>query len=501
MALGNVTFGGLASGLPPDMVDQLMQSQQTRLKAYNRDKDFFTGQQAAYSDLKSKLTDLSAKAEALQDVTSWAPHTTSSSDEDKITATATNTATAAIHTVYVGQLATNDTFVMDTGVTSSTDTLDNASNFTFVYNGTMYGTSATDGAGSAPTTGFLSTDLSGQTLSDVASAINGITYGDGDGDGEDDPGVSASVLYDGSKYRLVLTAKDSGQNSGASRLAIDGDTTMTFAAEGGPFTAFTNTVVAQNALFRVDGVNVSSTSNQPDNTLTGVTINLKSVTTGTGLDAGAVDPANLGTPVTVTVANDTATLKSTLDSFTSAYNDVVDFVNKNKTGALSASSLARGVVSQLRSVLNNSTHKADGSGDALSPYSILAEMGLRTDQKTGKISFDGTSLDDAITNDFNVLTSLFTNTQSDVGDDYNAGLAYRFEDLIDGLTNSTSGSFTGQEKGLQARIDRLEDSIERENVRLEKVRERLTLKFANLEQMVSQMNSAAGSLTSTLSKL
>jgi len=167
MALGSITFGGLASGLPPDIVNQLMEAQKTRLNALNRDKDFFSGQKSAYSDLESKLSALSAKAEALQDETSWAPHTTASSDEDIITTTADNDATSAIHTLYIGQLATHDTFVQDSGVTSSTDTLDAASNLTFTYNGTQYGTDAT-------TTGFTAAELSGKSLSDIASAINGI---------------------------------------------------------------------------------------------------------------------------------------------------------------------------------------------------------------------------------------------------------------------------------------------------------------------------------------
>ena len=205
--------------------------------------------------------------------------------------------------------------------------------------------------------------------------------------------------------------------------------------------------------------------------------------------------------ITVTIANDTDTLKETLSTFTTSYNDVVDYINDHKDDTLTGESMARSIVSQMRSVLNTSTHKGDDSGNVLTPFSILAEMGLRTNQKTGKISFDSDSLDDALDSDFNALTNLFTNTQTAVGTDNNAGLAYRFEDLIDSLTNSTSGALTGKADGLQSRIDRLDDSIEREQLRLEKVRDRLTLKFANLEQLVNTMNGASGSLLSTLSKM
>lgn len=474
MAIGSVQFGGLASGLPPDLVDQLMEGKQARLKAYERDKNWFTDQKASYGELQAKLTALSSKAVALQDVSSWAPHTTSSSDADKISATATNAATAATHTLYVGQLATNDTYVMDSdvGLSSSTETLATASALSFNYNGTAYSIA----------------DTSGLTLSDLASQINGLDYGN-------DAGVSASVLYDGSAYRLVIGAKDSGMNSGAARLDSISLT------NGGVDQGFTNTVAAQDAIFNIAGVSATSTSNSVSDVLTGVTLELKSVTTGTEIVDGAVDSDNLGTGVSVSISDDTGQLKSTLTSFVDAYNAVVDYVSANKNGSLSGSTTARSIVSQLRSVLNTRTHKDDASGSNLSPFSTLAELGLRTDQKTGRISFNGTSLDEAIKSDFTGITSLFTNTQSSVGTGNNAGIAHRFEDLIKGITNSSNGTLTNQDSGLQSRIDRLGKDIERENKRLEKVRQQLTLKFSNLEQMVSKLNSAGAAMTSALSQL
>ena len=472
MALGSVTFGGLASGLPSDLVDQLMQGQQARLKSFENDKSWFTDQKSSYADLQSKLSELGSKASELRDVSAWAPHSTSSSDPDKITATATNSATAANHTLYVGQLATNDTFVMDAGLATSTTTLTGTSQFSFNYNGTAY---ALD-------------DTSGLTLSEVAAKINGLDYGT-------DSGVSASVLFDGSTYRLVLTAKDSGMNGGAAR--ID---TIQLTNEGAD-QSFSNTVAAQNAIFNIAGVDATSTSNSVSDVLTGVTLELKSVTTGTNIADGVVDALNRGTGINISIVNDTASLKNTLNSFTDAYNQVIDFVNANRTGALSGSTLARSVVSQLRSVLNTPTGKGDGSGGRLTPFSTLAELGLRTDQKTGRISFNGSSLDDAIRTDFNVITSLFTNTQAAVGTGNSAGIAVRFEALISNMTTGSNGALPSQSAGLQARIDRLEKDIDRENKRLEKVREQLTLKYSNLEQMVSKMNSAGSAMTSALSKL
>ena len=600
MALGSIQFGGLASGLPPDMVDQLMGAQEYRLKSLNRDKDFFTKQKSSFSELKSKLSSLSSKATALQDDSTFAPHTATSSDTDKLTVTADSTAVAGTHSVSVTRLASSNTLMTTSGVTSSADTLSalSANTFSFDYNGNNY-TNADFGI------------AAGDTLATIASKIGSHEY---DAGGTTEDGISASVLYDGTNYRLVLAAKDQGAQTrnadgttAASRienlsmdLAFDSGTAMnTTVGSAFSFTIGSTTTgsgiksasdtvsnIATNLRFTYNGVTYDSDPATADtyfnllvgddldaiatkinaigaaglqaqvindgtnsvvaiegsSTISGVAMSLDFTTAG----AGAATAANSSggyfqtaegqdakltvdglsniyssentvsdvlpgvtmvvqevttSALTVTVANDTATLKETLNGFTKAYNDVVDYINNNKETTLRGESMARSVVSQMRSVLNTSTHKSDGSGSVLTPFSILAEMGLRTDQKTGKISFDGSSLDNALDTDFNALTALFTNTQTDVGVGNNAGLAYRFEDLIDNLTNSSSGALTGKSKGLDARIDRLKDSIERENLRLEKVREQLTLKFANLEQMVNSMNGASGSLLSTLSKM
>ncbi|MBF0584961.1 MAG: flagellar filament capping protein FliD [Magnetococcales bacterium] len=498
MASGSIQFGGLATGLPSDLVDQLMQSQKSRLRGFESAKTKIADQQSIYNQLQTKLTDLSTKAVALQDASAWAPHTVSSSNEEKVTATGSDTAMAGTHTLHVAQLATHDTFVLGdatltagSGVSSSTDTLTAGSAFSYTYNGTTYGTSA-------GTTGF--TDLTGKSLTDVAALINGIDYGTQEG-------VAASVMYDGGAYRLVLTAKDSGQNSGAARIAVGADTTLNFTTSG-TLTSFQNTVPAQNAVFNLDGVNVTSTTNAPTDVLTGITLQLKSTTGATAQDTNAdgINDAMLSTAastsVVITVSNDTAAVKTTLDSFVEAYNGIVDFDAKHREGALAGSTLMRTVLGQMRATLNIRTHKsgATSATDYL-PRSTLAEFGMRTDSKTGKISFSGSSLDDALKNDYSGLAAIFTNTQSSVGTGRNAGLAYRFETLVKGMTNSVTGSLTAQTNGFRTRTTRLDKDIEREGARLEKVRQQLTLKFSNLEQMVSKMNSAGSAMNSALSKL
>ncbi|MBF0146009.1 MAG: flagellar filament capping protein FliD [Magnetococcales bacterium] len=594
MALGNITFGGLASGLPSDMVDQLLQVEQKRLTSLKADKADVTKKKTALSELGSKLSALASTASSLQTESSWSPHTAASSDTDKVAVTASYKAVAGTHTLEVSRLASSQTMMTAAGVTDSADTISAITDFSFSYNGVAY-TNADFGI------------AVGDTMADVASKISSTDFGD-------DKGVSAGVLYDGSNYRLVLTAKDQGaqsrnsdgttattrltgltinmtwDTSGAAwdttaatgntaavssstnamtdstatvtvgtaalsfdyddgtgvntynngdeftiaagdtlsdiadritnlnisglkasvvsdgyqnRLVIDGSSAISnltsnleFANGGGTGVDSTISSVAWNAFqtdigldakMKVDGLsNIYSSSNTVEDVLPGVTMTLKETT---------------ASAITVTVTDDTAALKTTLTSFTTSFNDVIDYINQNKAGALSGATLTRSIISQLRNELNSSTDKDDASGNILSPFSILAEMGLRTDQKTGKISFDSDELDSALSSNFTVLSDLFTNTQTEVGANNSAGLAHRIEDLLDNITNSTTGSLTGVKDSVSARISNLEKSIEREEARLEKVREMLTKKFSNLEQLVNSMNSQGTALTSALGKL
>lgn len=718
MALGSVTIGGLASGLPADMVDQLMKVEERRLNLLKVDKSAYTKKKNALSELGTKLSALASNATTLQSESAWSPHTAASSNTDKLAVSASYKAVAGTHTVEVSRLASNQTVITAAGLTDSATALSAVGGFSFKYNGVVYDNTAVpvpNAGGNTAGFGIVATD----TLADVATKINNYKYQEGE------KGVSASVLYDGTNYRLVLTAKDQGAqvrnsdgttgvarledvamdltwtggvnwNTSAStgntvavrsvsnaltdsaatvtagtaalsfdyggttynnggeftiagtdtletiagrinnlnvsglkasvvndghqdRLVIDGATAVSnlsvnleFVNGGGTgknsilatdnavavgssdyamknasatatagnsitfthgavtynsgvlagtetlaniaaainadvamsatgltasvindgyqnrlvlqgtsaITALTSTLSFANgdgagntssmtvsansdawgsfqtnlgfdAQMKVDGLsNVYSASNTVTEVLPGVTMTLKETTA-------------VNTPVTVTVTDDTDTLKKTLDSFTTAYNDVIGYINDNKGkgGTLSGSTIARSIISQMRGELNTSTNRGDTSGDLLSPFSILAEMGLRTDQKTGKISFDSTELSTALSTNFNVLSDLFTNTQTEVGSANKAGLAYRLDSLLDDLTNSTTGALTGVKKSAESRITSIDKSIEREQARLDKVREMLTKRFSNLEQMVNSMNSQGSALTSAMSKL
>nr|CRH07717.1 putative Flagellar hook-associated domain protein 2, fliD [Candidatus Magnetococcus massalia] len=478
MATGSITFGGLASGLPADIVDQMMQAEQIRLNSLNRTRSEAASTQSSFSTLESKMLSLKSKSEDLQDASYFRPHSASSSDEDKMTVSADSDALAAIHSITINSLATHDTYVSSTGVTTDGATLDADTTISLDYNGTTYNINLT----------------AGDNLATIADTITNETY-----DSDDGTGISASVLNDGSNYRLVFTAKDSGLNSGSARLDLSGIGSLSF--EGGTEvlsagttgandgSAWYNSTAGQDASLTVDGIDVTTTSNSVSEVLDGVTMELKE--TGT---------------VNLTIANDTEGLQTNLQGFLDSFNDVVAYVTNNKE-AFGGESLARSVISQMRNEINTVTHDSDSPYSELSPFSTLASIGVETDQYTGQLSIDTSVLEDAMETDYNAIANIFVSKPTTTDESAfetaggEEGLAYRLEDLIDNLTTGSDSAFGGKEESMQARLDSIDTTIEREQMRLEKVRDRLTRQFANLEQLMSQMQATQASLQSSLGGL
>ncbi|MBF0611251.1 MAG: flagellar filament capping protein FliD [Magnetococcales bacterium] len=470
---GTVQFFGGATGLPADLIDRLMEVEKSRLNKIQANRQATATQQSSFDTLSSKLLSLKSKAEDLQDSTSWTPHSASSSDEDMITITASSEATAANHYVEVSRLATHNSLMLGiggvdgnnpgTGITTAQDDtgLTNvAPTFTFDYNGDGYTVAA----------------ATGDSLQDIADKINALDYGD-------EEGVSASVIYDGTYRRLVMSAKDSGAqtrdgagNTTASRISITG-MNLEFGAATVAAADMMVTEAGVDAKMKVDGLaNVYSSSNTVNDVIAGVTMELKGLTTSA---------------VTLSITNDNDAAKTTLQGFVDTYNDVIDYINSKKTSDFSGEAAIRGALSQIRMELNTPTDGVVGSFEALS------QLGVETNAQSGKLSIDTDKFDDAVAADFNSLKEIFTKEPA-AG---NKGLAFRLETLLDNLTDSHSGLIPGKSESLGTKLDRLDDNIDRENRRLEQVRKRLTAKYAKLEQTVTMLNGSASAMSSALSRM
>ncbi|NJM33197.1 MAG: flagellar filament capping protein FliD, partial [Limnobacter sp.] len=226
-----------------------------------------------------------------------------------------------------------------------------------------------------------------QTLNGIKTAINNA-----------DSGVVASIVNNGSGERLVLTSKETGQDfgfkidvadddgnntnqSGLSRLAFD---------PAGVVNAGNNLETlqtSQNALFTINNLAVSKSSNTVSDAVEGVTFTLKKQTTG---------------PVEINVALDSTAVKKTIGDFVTAYNKIRGNLKdqQQKDATLSKETTPSRLERGLRDILRQT----------VSSYGLsVNDIGMQFD-RTGVLSFDQSKLDTALVNDPKTLEKLFANT-------------------------------------------------------------------------------------------
>ena len=372
--MASISFGGLGNGVDfGQVVDQLVKVQHLPIDALTQKKTTLQSKLTEYGSITDKLLALQAAGDSLRLSTAFDRSSTTVSDPTALTASAASTTTPGSYLIRVTQLAQSHQITNKgaTAVASSTTDIVSGASATFTFH---------VGAGTDQTVTLSDT----ATLQDLQTGINDLGAG-----------VTASIINAGSDttpaYRLVLTATASGASNGITIVA-DG-TTLDFANGGG--TGGVDTLQAAQDAIAIVGdptlnpVTLQRSSNVITDAIPGVTLSLTN-TTGTNT-------------VSVNVTRDNGAVKTNIQNFVKAYNDIVTFVNKDtaydvttKTGAtLYNETSVKGFVSQLRSALS-----APISG--LTTYGSVGEIGFQTN-RDGTITLDNTKLDGALSSNYNAV--------------------------------------------------------------------------------------------------
>ena len=219
-------------------------------------------------------------------------------------------------------------------------------------------------------------------------------------------GVSASVVSDAVGSRLTLVSKASG---------AAGDISVANAPVG---LGFHVGVTGQNAKLAVDGVPVQSSTNKVTGAVAGLSLTL----TGTTGES----------PISVTVAPDTAKATVAINSMVSAYNSVIGNINAQFTfnattgsaGTLAGSSSLRSLQSSLLSAMS---FRLSGA----SSYTTLRSLGIQM-QDDGTLKIDDTQLASALKDKPAEVEAFFQGTTGN-------GFANQFSTQLMSLTDSIDG--------------------------------------------------------------
>jgi flagellar hook-associated protein 2 len=238
--------------------------------------------------------------------------------------------------------------------------------------------------------GSVLIDSSNNTLQGVADAINKANLG-----------VTATIISDGSAtpYHLVLTSKQTGENA-AMKISLSGDgsnppdaalnSLLGYDPAGSQ--SMQQTTAAQDTKLTVNGIAVSSHSSTVSEAVQGVSMTVSQVGS-----------------TTLNVARDTGTVKTNLNAFVKAYNDLNGALKKltaydpetKKAGPLQGDGTAQSVQAQLRRMLGSEITGLSGS------LKNLGQVGISFD-KDGTLNLDESKLSKAIDSNFADIAGLFT---------------------------------------------------------------------------------------------
>jgi flagellar hook-associated protein 2 len=467
---GTINFSGLATGIDTSsIVSQLMALERAPEQILTNQKTKMQSQVSAYNALSSALTSLKSLMAGMNTPDTFAAKTASVADSTVAAVTASSSAQTGTHTLKVTSLARSQTLVSGVPTipptnppTTSGYASDTALNF---GTGTITITNTEDPLHPIS----VNIDDTNNSLQGIASAING-----------SGANVTASVVNDGSgtPYRLAIIGKDTGTYS------------VTAGLTGGTYDAptFDEKVSASQAVFQLDGIDMTRTTNTVADAMTGLSLTLLGTTT---------NPAG----TTITIGNDTAAVTAKINSFVTSYNNVMNLIIQDtafdpttkKAGVLLGDSTIRTVLDTLKTTLSSKLAGATGS------FSSLADIGFNSDAHTGLLSVDSSKLSNSLNSDFNGVSSLFTQNTGNNGLALNQyGVAEQFNKQIDFLTHYYSGysgySGTGSLNNgvISTRIHGLNDSmttidnrIDAMEVRLISLENNMKARFTAMEQLVS----------------
>jgi len=341
----------------------------------------------SYGTLKGALSGLQVSLASLKTLSTFDQRSSSSSDDTVATISASSFADIGSHSLNIIQLAKSHKLATDSALTNFTSETDTLGTGTLTF---QFGTTTTGPYGFTQNADKASVDvtITDGSLKGIRDAINDANVG-----------ATASIIYDGSEYRLSIVSDDTGADNSMAITVVDSgdgnptDTNgLSLLAYNGNAQNLSLSEAAQDAIFNIDGITgITSATNKVTDVINGLTIDLK--TTGT---------------VDLTVSRDTSNISTNINSFIAKYNALINTTNDlakydpdtGRAGSLNGDSVLRNVVSRIRNIISNPV-------EGLTSTRILAEIGISVSGADGTLVLDNSKLDSAMSSDLNGVLSLF----------------------------------------------------------------------------------------------
>jgi flagellar hook-associated protein 2 len=436
--MASITFGGINSGLPPNLVEQIIEAERMPIKNLEGKKDKTQTKLNLVTELETKLRAIETSLGTLASVKGFNDIKLESGDMNIVTGSADLSAPKGSWNVEVVQLAQKAS-----AITNGFPDRDKS------QIGTGYFQFETpDGEKE------VYINSSNNTLEGAASAINSAGIG-----------VKASVINDrkdpDNPFKLMI----SGDNVGGDNKIeyptlyfLDGDEDLYFDAE----------TEAQNGIIKLDGFEFEIASNTVSDVIPGVTLDIRQ--------------ASPGRQVNVTIKENREAVSGKVEEFVKSMNEVLGFIqaqnrmneNTDTSKTLGGDQLIRMVHNRLIGLIQNSQV---GTG---SEITRLNQIGIEIGRE-GLLKLSDEKFNQMLAKKPDQIQKFFA------GDGFNVGFIPAIRRELSNLTNAAFGSIANRKKALEDNIKRTDQSIVNKERQLGRREEQLRRQFGNLEETMGRL--------------
>lgn len=441
-----VNFFGMASGLPPNLVDQLVEVEKIPIQTQQMKKSKVEAKLNLVNQLDEKVRKVKGTIGTLASARGFTALSLDTSNPAIVQGTLDpNTSVRGNWNIEVVKLAEKAAAITN-GFPDKTTTEIGVGYFSFE---TKEGTKEVYISGAS------------STLEGAAKAIN-----------RADVGILATVIQDkqdeDNPFKLMLSSRNVGDENKVeypTLYFLDGDQDIYFNEERS----------ASNGVVKIDGFEVEVADNKVEDLIPGVTLDLKQAAPGTTVNVG--------------VKEDREVVSGKIKEFVDSVNEVLGFIQtQNKltektdtSKSLGGDVLLRTVEQRMRQLLQSTVY---GTG---SSFSMLNEIGISFN-RGGTLDFDQQKFDKVLAESPKDV-ELFLS-----GEEFGTGFIAKLRTSIGGLVDNAFGPISNRKRGLENQVDQADRRIENLERLVAQKEKSLKRKFANLEEKMSGIQSQAAML-------
>ncbi len=447
--MAGIRINGLASGLPPNLVDQVIEAEKIPVQQMQDKKAKIQDKVKLVGDLETKINDIGKNIGAVLGRKGFVDKKIVSGFPDIINGTLDpEIADAGEWSLEVMQLATKPS-VSSNGFPDKNETTIGTGYIRFL-----------DTAGEQREV-YIDEDTS--TLEGVASKIN-----------DSNSGIRATVVNDRSdktdSYKIELSGLKTGDDN-------EIEYPVVYMLDGKQDFQFVENNKAKNAIYKLDGHQYENANNIITDLLPGVTLDLKQ--------------AKPGQPIRVNITENYDAISDKMKTFVDSYNAALGFIQtqnkltegkdgKQHLGPLGGDGMLRMTESRLRAIIQN-PQMTD------SDIQRIIELGIEFN-RNGSLDFNQDKFKKILVADPQRVAKFLRGNLVD------KGFIPQMTRNLRSLNDSSFGIVGGRKKNYTENVNKIDQSIERKEKSLAKREEQLRKQFSDMETAMSKIQTQGASI-------